>query len=121
MNRVVHFEIPASDPDRVMKFYQSVFGWKFNRFGEAEYWIVETGPAAQPGINGAIMKRRDANQPVANSIEVENIDRAVESVAKNGGQIVVPKTTIPAVGYFAFFKDPDENIFGLWHNDAKAK
>lgn len=28
MPRVVHFEIPADNPEKVAKFYTDVFGWK---------------------------------------------------------------------------------------------
>ena len=32
MLRVVHFEINADDPERVVKFYQKVFGWKIEKW-----------------------------------------------------------------------------------------
>ncbi len=30
MPRVVHFEIPADDPERAIEFYRQVFGWKIH-------------------------------------------------------------------------------------------
>lgn len=121
MNRVVHFEIPAENPEQSIHFYQNVFGWKFNRFGEESYWLAETGPTDKPGINGAVMKRRDPAQPIVNSIEVASMDEAIEKVKKFGGLMVVPKTTMPGVGWLAYFKDPEGYIFGLWQNDSRAK
>jgi len=52
MPRPVHFEIPAGNPQRAIDFYNSVFGWKFTKWdgGQMEYWMVETGPASEPGI-----------------------------------------------------------------------
>lgn len=32
MRRIVHFEIHASDPQRAIEFYESVFGWKFQKW-----------------------------------------------------------------------------------------
>ena len=32
MPRVIHFEIPADDPDRAAKFYGNVFGWKLDKW-----------------------------------------------------------------------------------------
>jgi len=32
MSRVIHFEIPASDPERASAFYQKVFGWKIEQW-----------------------------------------------------------------------------------------
>jgi uncharacterized protein len=46
MNRPVHFEIPAEDPERAIQFYEKVFGWKFDRWnGPIEYWTISTGRA----------------------------------------------------------------------------
>jgi uncharacterized protein len=60
MNRPIHFEIPAEKPERAIKFYEKVFGWKFERWnGPMEYWNISTGDS-QPGINGGLMARRDA-------------------------------------------------------------
>ena len=55
MPRVVHFEIHASEPETLTRFYTDLFGWKISRWGEAPYWMVETGPAEQVGINGGIV------------------------------------------------------------------
>ena len=44
MPRISHFDIPADDPKRAQKFYQDVFGWKFDKWdGPMEYWMVKTG------------------------------------------------------------------------------
>ena len=52
MSRVVHFEIHAGDPERAVGFYTKILGWKFERWGTEEYWLITTGPDSQPGING---------------------------------------------------------------------
>jgi len=53
--KVVHFEIPADDPEMATKFYKGVFGWKIDEFeGEFDYWLVNTEEEDEPGINGAI-------------------------------------------------------------------
>jgi hypothetical protein len=121
MSRVTHFEIPATDLTKSMKFYSDVFGWKFTRFGNQDYWLAETGPADEVGINGAVMKRRDPNQPMTNSISVSNLDRAINKISAAGGMMVVPKMAIPGVGWLAFFKDPDGIIVGVWQDDQTAK
>jgi predicted enzyme related to lactoylglutathione lyase len=121
MSRVVHFEIPSTDPAKSQQFYANAFDWTFNKFGEAPYWLAITGPEDKPGINGAIMKRNHPQQPVTNSILVDSIDEAIEKVQAAGGKIVVNKTAIPGVGWSAYFMDPDNNIFGLWKEDQNAK
>ena len=114
MNRPVHFEIPSGDPDKATKFYEKVFGWKFTQWGTEEYWLAETGPKDQIGIDGAILRRRDPNQPVVNSIEVADIDATVKVLEAAGGTVVVPKMAVGEMGTLAYFKDTDGNIFGLW-------
>lgn len=32
MAKVIHFEIPAGKPERAIKFYKNVFGWKINKY-----------------------------------------------------------------------------------------
>lgn len=120
-NRVVHFEIPCDDPEKTMDFFTQVFDWKFQRFGEEQYWLATTGDSDSAGINGAFMKKRDPNQPMTNSISVDNIEATIEKINSSGGQVVVPKMPVPTMGWFAFFKDPDGNIHGLWQDDAEAK
>ncbi len=120
MSRVVHFEIPATDPEKSMNFYSEVFGWKFTKYGEEDYWFAETGSKEDPGIDGAVMKRRDPNQPVTNAIDVENLDAALTMIEKNGGEVVVPKFPIPTMGWVAYFKDPDGVISGIWQDDPNA-
>ena len=111
MSRVIHFDIPASDPDKSQSFYTEIFGWQFNSFpGFDGYWLTHTGEG--PGINGGLMRRNSPDQPVTVSIAVPSIDDALEQIQARGGQVAVPKTVIPG-GAFAFFKDPDGNIIGL--------
>jgi uncharacterized protein len=120
-NRVVHFEIPCDNPEATMNFFSEVFGWTFQQFGNEQYWSVVTGNEAAPGINGGLMKKRDPKQPVANSIDVADIDKTMEQVEKAGGKIVVPKMAIHSIGWLAYFTDPDGNIHGLYQNDPTAK
>jgi len=120
-NRVVHFEIPCDDPEKTIDFFKNVFGWTFQKFGNEEYWIAITGDEKSPGINGGIMKKRDPKQPIANSINVEDIDDAMKRVENAGGKIVVPKMPIPSVGWLSYFTDPDGNIHDIYQNDPSAK
>ena len=51
MPRVIHFEIHAENPNRAIKFYETVFGWTFYQWpGPWEYWLATTGKKQEPGI-----------------------------------------------------------------------
>src|SRR3989475_8366569 len=121
MPRVIHFEIPAGDPERAANFYRKVFGWKIEKWpGPMEYWMVTTGAEGMPGINGGLMKNTDV-KTTTNTIAVDSVDASVEAVTKAGGKLVMPKTTIPTVGYFAYLTDTEGNLFGVMQADKNAK
>ncbi len=121
MSRVIHFEIHVDDPNRASKFYTDVFGWQFNKWeGPMDYWLISTGEAAEPGINGGMMKRRDPMGNVYNTIASHDIDKAIADVIKAGGTIVVPQMAIPGVGWLAYFKDTEGNVFGVMEEDRSA-
>lgn len=118
MARVTHFEIHCDNPERGMQFYQSLFNWSFNRFGDNEYWFITTGPDHEPGINGGLMRRRhpiDGQAVIAYvcTMDVDDVDAMALKVASAGGEIVVPKMSIPGVGWLVYGKDPEGNIFGM--------
>lgn len=119
-NRVVHFEIPCDNPEKTIQFFKEAFDWKFERFGEMEYWSVITGEEGTPGINGGLMKKNNPEQPIANSIQVESIEKAILKIDKAGGLVVVPKMAVPSIGWLAYFKDPDGNIHGIFQDDPSA-
>jgi len=117
MPRVIHFEIPAENPERAMDFYKNVFGWTFQGMPGMEYWFIDTGKEDM-GINGAIMKRPG---PITNNISVGSIEDYTNKITAAGGEIVVPKTTIPGMGYYSYFKDTEGNISGIWQDDKNAQ
>jgi uncharacterized protein len=119
MPRPIHFEIPADEPARAIAFYEAVFGWKFQKYeGPVEYWLISTGEG--PGIDGGLLPRRDPAQPCVNTIGIENLDSTLEVVTRQGGKCVLPKMAVPGVGWLAYCKDIDGNMFGLMQNDPAA-
>lgn len=120
-NRVIHFEIQADNPAKICDFYNDVFGWEFNQWGENQYWLADTGREPSPGINGGVLPREYPNRGVTNTIAVGSIEHAIKKVEKAGGTIRVPKTAIDGVGYVAYASDPESNVFGMLQMDKTAK
>lgn len=123
MDRVVHFEIPAEDVARAKGFYGSVFGWKMqdHEMGGGTYTFVQTVPVddrqvpTEPGaINGGLMRRSPETPHPVITIQVDAIDDALRKVQASGGTVVTPRTEVPGMGWFAYFKDPEGNTMGLW-------
>ena len=126
MPRVVHFEIHAGDPDRAVNFYQKLFGWNFQKWdGPMDYWLITTGPDDQRGINGGLVRRQgeiDGQAVIAYvcTADVADIDASLKTALDNGAQIAVPKMPVPGVGWLAYCKDTEGNIFGMMQSDPNA-
>jgi predicted enzyme related to lactoylglutathione lyase len=121
MSRVVHFEIPADDPQRAIQFYQEVFGWKIEKWdGPIEYWLVMTGPEDQPGIDGGLTRREDPATGIENMIDVKDLDAALVDVKAQGGEVIRPRMAVPGIGWLAYIKDTEGNTFGIMESDPDA-
>lgn len=127
MPRVIHFEIHADQPERALKFYSDIFGWEFHKWeSPQEYWLVNTGDPKKPGINGGMMKRHpgqkgDAVIAYVCTIDVPSVDEYIGKVQANGGTNVVPKASIPGLGWYTYCKDTEGNIFGMMEEDKNAR
>lgn len=127
MNRPTHFEIHAENPERAIAFYTGVFGWNFQKWeGPTPYWLITTGTQS-PGINGGMVLRRGPaptdGQPMNGytvTIKVISCVATVASIVGSGGSIAVPLMPIPAMGWLAFAKDTEGNIFGVMQDDPTA-
>ena len=121
MNRVIHFEIQADGVERAKTFYEKVLGWEIAQMmkkeeGGMDYWGVTTGKDT-PGINGGLYQRPvEADKKFYLydcTIEVPDLDAAIDAVKANGGSITREKSEIPNVGFFAGALDTEGNRFGL--------
>lgn len=126
---VIHFEIQADNIERAKKFYEDTFGWKVAQImtkeqGGMNYWGLETRSEGTPGINGGMYERPKDNviKTYDCTIQVEDIDKAIEDVQKNGGSITKEKDQIPGVEWFAGALDTEGNKFGMMQpTEWKAK
>lgn len=129
MPRPMHFEIHAADPERVQAFYRTLFDWQFQSWGgPVEYWVITTGPATEPGINGGMVRRRgsppaegQAVNAFVCTVDVPDVDATLASVPAAGGTVALPRMAVPGVGWLAYVKDPDGNICGIMQSDSTAR
>ncbi len=128
MSRVAHFEIHADDPARAITFYENVFGWQFSKWdGPQDYWMVKTGEPDQPGIDGGLMRRMggaptdgQAVNSYVCTIMTSAVDDDVNKAMTSGGSIALPKMAVPGIGWLAYIKDTEGNLFGVMQEDANA-
>jgi predicted enzyme related to lactoylglutathione lyase len=119
-NRIVHFEIEATDRQRAANFYSKAFGWQMQQMGPemGEYIVVTTGDPKEPGgINGGIFGTAPGAAKELNGyscvVGVDNIEQSMASVKAAGGQVMGSTMDIPGVGTFARCKDTEGNIFTM--------
>jgi predicted enzyme related to lactoylglutathione lyase len=135
MNRVIHFEIHAADPERAAQFYRQVFGWTVHEWNipgveiphENRYWLAATGSAPDPGIDGGILVRRGPSPAEGQAVNgfvctigVASVDESVAKALAAGGTLALPKMPIKGVGWLAYGKDTEGNISGMMQDDTSA-
>ena len=123
VGEVVHFEIPSDDLDRAQSFYRKTFGWKMRPVPDLDYAVVRTAQSGGDGvpklpgaINGGLLRRQpDVRRPVV-TIRVDDIDRVVRRIRKNGGDLLQARSPIGGggVGFAAYFRDTEGNTVGLY-------
>jgi len=122
MDKVVHFELPVDDLDRAKSFYASVFGWGVQTIEDMDYTTAMTTrvdeksqmPTEPGAINGGLTRRSADTPAPLITIQVDAIDDALQRIEAAGGSSVQPRTAIPGMGAFAYFKDSEGNVVGLW-------
>jgi len=123
---VVHFEIHASEPQRLIDFYSALLGWRFEQYAGAPYWTIDTGSgsiredAPGMGINGGLAQREGpppaAGAPINGTtvvIGVRDTDEVVARALELGASEAVPVSEMEDIGRLAYLRDPDGNVFGV--------
>jgi hypothetical protein len=126
MNSVVHFEIPADNLERAKMFY-SIFDWQMQDWpmpdgsvyvGARTCETDETTymPKVPGAINGGMLLRDKYAVTPSITVAVSSIDEYLQKVESAGGSVVKPKVLIEGMGYYAYIKDTEGNVLGLWEN-----
>ena len=117
MNTISIVEIPTTDFQRAVTFYQAVLGINieesemegikmglFPNAGESVFVQLINGGEYRPSADGTVVYFNGG----------DDLQRIADKVEANGGKIVVPKTEIgPDMGFFAIFVDTEGNKLGL--------
>lgn len=116
-NVVGWFEIPTTDMDRAVKFYETVFDFKLQRekMGDLDMAWFPFNMEAQ-GSPGSLVCMPDVYKPSADGTLVYftahsgNLDKELSRVEKAGGKVLMEKKEIsPEHGFMALFLDSEGN------------
>ncbi len=116
-NNVVHFAISADDVERARRFYEVVFGWRFEAWGPPGFYRIHTGTATDPGIEGALHGRAESPEGKGTvglecTVSVDDLGPVRDAVVSGGGTVVLDGFDIPTVGTLLRFLDTEGNMLG---------
>ncbi len=117
MNAVGWFEIPVTDLERAIKFYEAVFGIKLSRneMGPLKMaWFTWTEDAM--GAAGSLVKADGYTPSHAGTLvymTVDDIDKTLAKINATGGKTILPRTAIGEYGFIAHFQDSEGNRVAL--------
>jgi uncharacterized protein len=123
-NNVSHFAINADDLKRARRFYENVFGWKFEAWGPPGFYLIHTGASDAPGVMGALQQRRElvpGQRTIGYecTVGVASADDIAKAAEANGGKIIMAKTILPTVGELVWLQDPEGNVVGAMKYEKK--
>jgi predicted enzyme related to lactoylglutathione lyase len=133
-NPVVHFEMGYEDRERMVKFYETVFGWKTRQMGSdmGNYVVAQTTETDEQGmvqtkgaINGGFYQKTDnpLSQAPSVVVSVDDVHAAMKAVEGAGGKILgamdekgeqtLEPQMIPGVGLWISAMDTEGNRFSI--------
>jgi uncharacterized protein len=112
-----YFEIPVTDLDRAMAFYEAVFGFDFERatIDGYEMALLPPAPGGQ-GASGALAKG-DVYVPSKTGpilyFTVADMDAVMAGATAGGGAILYPKKDNGDLGFVGEIEDSEGNRIAL--------
>ena len=113
-SKIVHFEIPVADVEKMSKFYSDLFGWKFDKqsMPGMDYWMIATDGESE--LTGGMYKKMSEPEKPRFYVQVENIDDHTNRFKSAGGMVIVEKSEIPGMGWSVLGTDIEGNQLGLF-------
>jgi predicted enzyme related to lactoylglutathione lyase len=117
--RIAHVAVNADDLTVTQRFYEGVFGWRFEEYAPG---FVRT-ELSDGRTFCAIQQRRQLGAHPVHGMEVTfavfDVRAVVAAVREHGGRVLMEPTAIGDVGEVVFVEDPSGNVFGAiaYNND----
>ena len=109
-NFLCYFEIFTSDLEKAKAFYSQLFNWQTNPWGaQGTYESIKTPQEPQGGI-----QQTQEEKGVLIYFKVDDIQKTLEKTKQLGGKVILEKTQIPNVGFYAVISDLDDNRVAIF-------
>jgi len=119
-NVVGWFEVPVTNMERAMKFYETVFGFKLERHEMGELDMAWFPFSDAPGAPGSLVYHKEFYKPSNDGVLIYftchsgDLNNELAKVEPAGGKILIPKKLITEdVGYMALCVDTEGNRIAL--------
>jgi uncharacterized protein len=111
-NPVLHFEVTAKTPKKLMAFYKAAFDWKFERGPHKGVHCIDTG--TRKGVKGMLLEQGGyIPDYVSFYVGVKDMDKALAKIVKAGGQIIRPEFSPGGRKVLAIVLDPEGHVITL--------
>jgi uncharacterized protein len=108
-------ELSSTDSGATRSFLEKAFRWKFEEvpMPNGQYLSYKSPNGNTVGIRSA----RQSEAPSSmNYVRVEDLRLAETRVLDAGGKIILPRTDIPGMGSFFWFKIPSGPMMACWQD-----
>ncbi|MDI3330313.1 MAG: VOC family protein [Micrococcus sp.] len=114
----VWIDLTVPDLEAVKPFYETLFGWDFEDYGEefGHYHMITNGGAF---VGGAMSQSgAGAGQPSAWSVYLKSNDitQSLTDTAAAGGAVLVPAMPVGDLGQMGVVTTPGGEALGIWEN-----
>jgi len=113
-----YVEFNSGDLEASTSFYKEVFDWDPQPWGAEDYFVAPHGD--EPGVDAGFTTSQDGQPLTVATITVDDLPGYMAKVIVAGGEIVVPKFSIPGIGHACYFTDTTGMIVGLHQPDPEA-
>ena len=115
-NAINWFELPATNFERAISFYNTILGAELQKMDGPEMQMAFF-PTTDNGVGGCITYG-NGNKPMTEGALVylnggEDLATSLGKVNEAGGEVLMPKTAIGENGFMAIFKDSEGNRVAL--------
>lgn len=116
-NALNWFEIPVTDMNRALKFYNTILGVEMFTMEAMPGFTMAMLPATENDVGGAIVKGEGYAPSQQGTVVYLNggddLNNVLNKVEGAGGKVIMPKTNIGEYGFMAYFTDTEGNKVGL--------
>lgn len=109
-NSINYIEFPMVEPEAIIMFYETVFGWTFQRWGDD--YISFSGAEIEGGFN----KQSEVNEGRSGVLVIlytHELEKKRDQIIAAGGKIIEDIYPFPGGRRFNFC-DPSGNELAVW-------